>query len=983
MRIFLIEPFRHRISILFARPKMSIFSEKLRDFSRKLRDAVDRRLLTDSEFRSWLIFLREFFPNIICLVPLIGEVKQFSIDVNKKVGNPPDCSYTLESFQSDIPKFLCNHGNDKPGYFLKKSDLGTVLNHFKSEGVTDDNMHNIFFLFRRLPFHSPTVEFAHEKLRFFKELVAKFEGKGEEDVVVIDWWSIEGMILLSNFEEMFRFTTKITKTQVLVVPAQREGMNGSYESARAFKAEYKNLKILEDFKKHIDACFAAWHWTKYYSAYTTVVNSSMVGKSRMICQLPELGVFLFLVCLRKEDDPTSPPRTPKVAYAFLKMDWMTEFEAQLFVFQYMIACISALNEWLENLPVDIKKPPTKIELAKMWFNYQKTGLPQETRERTSFMDYAESFWSKILEKIQPTPLPKGVDPPKNLLNALKRDASSKLENNLTELVRILRTKYEIALSPQEVSVVYAFDEARRLINKTKGGAKTSFDIVRRSFCIVQKNYVCPGQFGIIIDNIVDSVVDFVPPEIPWDDSRQCLLPGSKSFEPYFAIDSMDAFAEDLNQPDLQLDLKSLELGYTKYGRAAFYAMTYVENGDEKERLRLTCDLIPELAKKILADKNHVERISTEQAVAILGILVPVSIAPSHDLSSQLVSNHMRFCCGISEDRKLIYTVQLPEPALARAALKLAIKYGWDTVIDKFSDIIGSGVNDEENGAQLCMQICCIAAFAKCQNLYKYDVDEKWARITSVDMTTFMKASISEEAFKGAIKQLEKSRNRGNSQKGGKKEEGIEEVKKDDVLNQFDGMVVRICQFVEFHSDVDQSVLLEYFKRGCGIVSRRICQNCDIIIPVFCSSDPDSKLVPENMSCMTIQVKALKDRESHGNFLSNAYHGMRPSHCGIKGLPKDKLYISLYVDFGGFEKPPRSEASRVSSHHEVDNHIAFSYLSYSARAIFEEPKELGNRIFNSMKLLMEPVLPENNTDISAESRRIVGKIMKITSNWNEN
>jgi hypothetical protein len=522
--------------------------------------------------------------------------------------------------------------------------------------------------------------------------------------------------------------------------------------------------------------------------------------------------------------------------------------------------------------------------------------------------------------------------------------------------------------------VYAFDEARRLINETKGGAKTSFDILRRSFSIVQNNGVCPGQMGIIIDNTVDSVVDFVPPEIPWDNSMRILPPGSKSFEPYFAINSIDAFAEDLNEPDLELELKSLELDYTKYGRAAFYAITYVENGDEGQRLRLTCELIAELAKKILSQNDPDETISTDQAVAILSILVPVSIAPSHDLSAELVANHMRFCCGFSPDRKLVYTAQLLEPALARAALKLAVKFGWDTVINKFSDMIGSGVNDEENRAELCMQICCIAAFAKCENLYKYPDDKRFARITSVDMTTFMKALISEKAFKAAIDRIKKNRTRRDSKKGGE----IEEVKVgDEVLSQLDGMVVRICQFVEFHSDVDQYVLLEYFKRGCGIVSRRICQNCDIIIPVFCSSDPDSKLVPENMTCMTIQVKAFEDSDDHGSFLSDVYHGMRPANCGIKGLPKDMPYVSLYVDLGGYEKPPRSAASKVLS----DNHLAFSFLSYSARAIFEEPEELGNRIFNSMKLLMEPFLPENNTDISAESRELLGKIRKITSGCN--
>jgi hypothetical protein len=393
-----------------------------REFSRKLGDDVDRRLLTDSEFSSWLIFLREFFPNIICLVPSIGEVKQFYIAISKKVSNFSGSSSVMETFQSDIPRLLCFADKPKSDYVVDKSDLASALAPLR-KGVTSKSVYSFLSLFSSLPYEESKFELIFDKIGILNDLLSKFEGK-EETFVVIDWSSVEGMILLSNFAELFKFR------KLAVVMDEFEN---------AFKVEFKNPKIMVCFKKHIDACFAAWDPTMYYTAYTTVVNASMTGKSRMVCQLPELGAFLFLVCLRKEDEhPSIPPRTPKIADAFDKLDTMTECEAQSFVFQYMIACILGLNEWLENLQIDrTKLPTTQRELAKMWFNYQKTGLPQETGENISFMDHAASFWSKILEKIQPTPWPIG-DPRKRPMNTLKKDASSELEKNLRELVRILK-----------------------------------------------------------------------------------------------------------------------------------------------------------------------------------------------------------------------------------------------------------------------------------------------------------------------------------------------------------------------------------------------------------------------------------------------------------------------------------------------------------------------------------------------------------------
>ena len=57
---------------------------------------------------------------------------------------------------------------------------------------------------------------------------------------------------------------------------------------------------------------AACKWTPEgfaYAPYFAVVNSSIMGKCRMLTELAEYGNFVVIVCLREDPDPAlQPPR---------------------------------------------------------------------------------------------------------------------------------------------------------------------------------------------------------------------------------------------------------------------------------------------------------------------------------------------------------------------------------------------------------------------------------------------------------------------------------------------------------------------------------------------------------------------------------------------------------------------------------------------------------------------------------------------------
>jgi hypothetical protein len=251
----------HRRSQALARPRMSFqenFRSALRDFSKKFRDDVGDRILNESEFIAWVDFLREFFPRVICLVPSIGEVKQFYIDVIKNEGNAPDFCYTVEFFLTNIPRFLCDQKTEGVEYVLTKSDLVTALNNFKS-GVTSSSAHWFFFLFRDLPFKKPKIEFITKKIDIFKDLLAKFEDE-DESFVVIDWSSLEGMIFLSNFEELFGIYSKGANKPL--DSGLKQYTEASKRSQRvrdeAFKISFKSPQLIKSLKEFLDKNFADW-----------------------------------------------------------------------------------------------------------------------------------------------------------------------------------------------------------------------------------------------------------------------------------------------------------------------------------------------------------------------------------------------------------------------------------------------------------------------------------------------------------------------------------------------------------------------------------------------------------------------------------------------------------------------------------------------------------------------------------------------------
>jgi hypothetical protein len=73
---------------------------------------------------------------------------------------------------------------------------------------------------------------------------------------------------------------------------------------------------LQKLKKHLSEYANTWNQASadYYSPCIAIINSSMIGKSRLVVELATADVFVFVTCFRTQTNGNyRPPRTSSIA----------------------------------------------------------------------------------------------------------------------------------------------------------------------------------------------------------------------------------------------------------------------------------------------------------------------------------------------------------------------------------------------------------------------------------------------------------------------------------------------------------------------------------------------------------------------------------------------------------------------------------------------------------------------------------------------
>jgi hypothetical protein len=81
-------------------------------------------------------------------------------------------------------------------------------------------------------------------------------------------------------------------------------------------------------------------------------------------------------------------------------------------------------------------------------------------------------------------------------------------------------------------------------------------------------------------------------------------------------------------------------------------------------------LVQLVATKIQGGQKE---LASTVAVAILGVLIPLNVNPAYEVASELVASNMRYCSGISDNRKLVFSLQHPETVQTFLGIQIFIK----------------------------------------------------------------------------------------------------------------------------------------------------------------------------------------------------------------------------------------------------------------------------------------------------------------------
>ena len=122
----------------------------------------------------------------------------------------------------------------------------------------------------------------------------------------------------------------------------------SAATSQAFKVEFKDPNsVTTAFLSHMDNCRERWatdsEFKKIYSPYFAVVQSSMMGKTRLFFHLAQCDVFVFYICLREVGETGFPRSISNLQKALTNPSCTEGFYAA-----FLLAALAKLKLFREN-----------------------------------------------------------------------------------------------------------------------------------------------------------------------------------------------------------------------------------------------------------------------------------------------------------------------------------------------------------------------------------------------------------------------------------------------------------------------------------------------------------------------------------------------------------------------------------------------------------------------------------------------------------
>ena len=451
--------------------------------------------------------------------------------------------------------------------------------------------------------------------------------------------------------------------------------------AQAFRVPYDDPKgkRVDRFVSFCNKCVKMWNPAKYYALYSSIVQSSGTGKSRLLAEVAKKRYVIYC-CLRGPGSTGYPPSSPirrkliTDAQATDPRKWPSE---RLYV-SFLVAAIEVFQKTMSNNRMD----------CGTWFNYH-------TNESCS-------YWKEVEERMDCLGYEKRAD----FSEIHQKDAIAKALKNVGCFDKRFVTH-----------LVFAFDEARSLLPSRSNA--DYFSSLRRALRCLPTYHPSQHQaFAIMLDT-TSAVADFLP-EMERDPSSRPLIEGLKLMPPFYLLDTIDDTITVATPP------RSIEEMYCgqrllQLGRPLF--RSYIQAGDLSFFSTHLITLKNTAAAK-LAGGEFPRVVQMTDALSVLSCRVCVDIVPTNHIASQLVASYMRFCVFVSESRQYLFTIAPSEPFLVDVATDLMYQNGCLVkLIKQLSDAMRCGVVDGGSRGELVARLLLILAVDQAikQSLWKQEL----------------------------------------------------------------------------------------------------------------------------------------------------------------------------------------------------------------------------------------------------------------------
>ena len=505
----------------------------------------------------------------------------------------------------------------------------------------------------------------------------------------------------------------------------------------------------------------------YVAPYTSLVTSSMMGKTRLMKELTKHHPVVYM-CFRKDDSTGFPLATRELLPWFQRgacgslginlkseqVDIKMDNDFVISTLRHSLFLLFLSDELKLLITVhypELERYGLKLENFEWMWDFFAMPIEEIQPLRHMFWENVKKKTDDEFARLRQRHAFKGREPHPNwALSWLKPEHKNRVRDAHQSLLEALGRISSIP--SDQLTLILCFDEARHLcmssavadpeIRLSKEDATLSETLAYESRTVQYSNFqamrrgllylslgkpMIPRVFGLFADTM-SRLTSFQARRSDDDSSRIVPLhrPGDKHFDPIHVFTSIDAHARVI--PNYRAISDHTQVAtperLLKFGRAGWYSLysakpsTTDSQAYDKDKIlslaimKLVGSLDDGESLRIQIGNCTSPKLTQKIRLRLLAIFAPrlaLTVGPFTDEASEVVSSHLAVLLHTDSGRHFLRTFYPSEPVLAEASAVITASVGWDVLLKGLYHQIQNGIVSLGYRGELLTKVLCLMA----------------------------------------------------------------------------------------------------------------------------------------------------------------------------------------------------------------------------------------------------------------------------------